>query len=150
MNMTRKMCVAYLVSGTLGLLLVTISPAIAGGPGNGKGKGKHSKGHVTETHVVVRESHTHVAVGHVHFGVEHVRIIRTHYAPRYRNLPPGLRKKYERTGTLPPGWEKKMEPLPVAIERDLPRLPAGYRRGVIDAHVVIAKGNSIIDVAALF
>jgi hypothetical protein len=133
-----------LVWGSVGILLVTIAPAIAGEPG----KNKHSKGRPAETHVVVRE--THVAVGHVHFAVDHVKVIRTHYAPRYRNLPPGLRKKYARTGHLPPGWEKKMEPLPVAIERGLPRLPDGYRRGVIDAHVVIHKGGTIVDVAALF
>lgn len=135
-----------LVSGTVGILLVTIAPAIAGD----SGKNKHGRGHVVETHTVVRESHTRVSVGHVHFAVEHVKVIRTHYEPRYRNLPPGLRKKYARTGQLPPGWQKKMEPLPVAIERGLPRLPDGYRRGVIDAHVVIHKGNTIVDVAALF
>lgn len=25
-----------------------------------------------------------------------------------KSLPPGLEKKYERTGELPPGWEKKL------------------------------------------
>lgn len=25
-----------------------------------------------------------------------------------KSLPPGLQKKYERTGELPPGWEKKL------------------------------------------
>lgn len=38
----------------------------------------------------------------------------------YRNLPPGLAKKYRRTGKLPPGWEKK-----VNVGR---RLPDGYVR----------------------
>ena len=28
----------------------------------------------------------------------------------YDNLPPGLAKKYRRTGELPPGWEKKVTP----------------------------------------
>jgi hypothetical protein len=28
----------------------------------------------------------------------------------YDNLPPGLAKKYRRTGTLPPGWEQKVRP----------------------------------------
>lgn len=27
---------------------------------------------------------------------------------KHKTLPPGLQKKYERTGELPPGWEKKM------------------------------------------
>ena len=29
-----------------------------------------------------------------------------------RGLPPGLRKKYYRTGKLPPGWQKKIRPFP--------------------------------------
>jgi hypothetical protein len=28
----------------------------------------------------------------------------------HKSLPPGLQKKYERTGELPPGWEKKLVP----------------------------------------
>lgn len=27
---------------------------------------------------------------------------------KQKTLPPGLQKKYERTGELPPGWEKKL------------------------------------------
>jgi hypothetical protein len=27
---------------------------------------------------------------------------------KQKSLPPGLQKKYERTGDLPPGWEKKL------------------------------------------
>ena len=80
-----------------------------------------------------------------------VEIIRRHYGPKYRSLPRGLRKKYERTGQLPPGWQKKVEPFPASLERDCAPLPAGYRRGVIDAHAVIYNGHGvIIDVAVLF
>src|SRR6476661_8873170 len=68
---------------------------------------------------------------HVVFSTEDVRVIREYYAPRYRSLPPGLQKKYARTGQLPPGWQKKMDPLPVAVERECSPLPAGYKRGVI-------------------
>jgi len=89
---------------------------------------------------------------HVAFGSADVVILRDHYTPRYRNLPPGLQKKVARGGELPPGWKKKFEPFPVAIERRLPALPAGYRRGVIDAHGVIynTRTNVIVDVAVLF
>ena len=88
----------------------------------------------------------------VHFSEEQVRVIREHYATRYRNLPPGLQKKYARTGQLPPGWQSKMEPLPVVVERSLPPLPSGYRRGVIDGHAVIyhSAAGTIVDVAVLF
>jgi hypothetical protein len=81
-----------------------------------------------------------------------VRIIREHYAPRYRSLPPGLQKKYARTGQLPPGWQKKREPFPVALERRLASLPTGYQRGVIDGHAVIdgSRSQVIFDVAVLF
>jgi hypothetical protein len=94
---------------------------------------------------------TSVAV-HVAFLPREVRIIREYYAPRYRNLPPGLEKKYRRTGQLPPGWQKKMEPFPVAIERQLQVLPGGYERGVIDGHAVIYSSRTqvIADIAVLF
>jgi hypothetical protein len=79
------------------------------------------------------------------------QIIREHYQPRYRNLPPGLQKKLARTGTLPPGWQKKMEPFPVELERRLPPLPTGHRRGVLDGHAVIyLPGGAIVDTAVLF
>jgi hypothetical protein len=81
-----------------------------------------------------------------------VRVIREYYTPRYRNLPPGLRKKYARTGQLPPGWRKKMEPFPVVVERELVVLPSGYQRGVLDGHAVIYNPRTqvIVDVAVLF
>ena len=86
------------------------------------------------------------------FATHEARIIREHYAARYRNLPPGLRKKLARTGQLPPGWQKRFEPFPVAIERQLVTLPGGYRRGVVDGHAVIFDDRShvIVDVAVLF
>jgi hypothetical protein len=85
------------------------------------------------------------------WGARDVEVIRTHYVPRYRNLPPGLAKKYARTGQLPPGWQKKMAPFPADLERRCAPLPTGYRRGVIDAHAVIYNDRgAIIDVAVLF
>ena len=81
-----------------------------------------------------------------------VRVINEYYAPRYRSLPPGLAKKLYRTGHLPPGWERKMEPLPVVVERQLVPLPGSYQRGVIDGYAVVYSPRTrvIIDVVALF
>ena len=111
-----------------------------------KGK-KHSK------HQVVHADNrgSDVAV-HVVFSSRELRVIREYYAPRYRNLPPGLQKKLARTGQLPPGWQRKMEPFPVAVERELVVLPTGYRRGVIDGHAVIyvSRTHVIVDLAVLF
>jgi hypothetical protein len=105
------------------------------------------------THAVVsggqgRDSAVAVSVS---WGTRDIEIIRRHYAPNYRNLPPGLQKKYARTGQLPPGWQKKVQPFPASLERACAALPAGYRRGVIDAHAVIYNSRgTIIDVAVLF
>jgi hypothetical protein len=89
---------------------------------------------------------------HIVFSTGDARVVREYYEPRYRRLPPGLRKKYARTGHLPPGWQRKMEPLPRAVERRLVVLPHEYRRGVIDGHAVIYAPRSgvVIDATVLF
>ena len=85
------------------------------------------------------------------FSSEEIQIVREHYSPRFRNLPPGLQKKLARGGQLPPGWQKKVEAFPPELERRLPRLPAGHYRGVMDGHAVIySPGGGIVDVTALF
>ena len=96
-------------------------------------------------------SESHVSL-HLVFGRADVVILRDHYSPRYRNLPPGLQKKVARGGQLPPGWQKKFERFPDDVDRRLPPLPAGYSRGVIDGHAVIynSRTNVIVDVAVLF
>ena len=100
---------------------------------------------------VSRVSDDRVAVN-ITFATAEVTVLRQHYQPRYRNLPPGLQKKVARGGQLPPGWRKKFEPFPVTIERRLAPLPLGYRRGVIDGHAVIfnTRSNVIVDLAVLF
>ena len=94
---------------------------------------------------------TNVAVN-ITFLPNDVRIIRGYYGTRFQGLPPGLQKKYRRTGQLPPGWAKKMEPFPVALEHRLAVIPPGYSRGVIDGHAVIYNPRTqvIFDVAVLF
>ena len=89
---------------------------------------------------------------HVTFSTGDVQVIREYYAPRSRALPPGLQKKYARTGHLPPGWEKKLQPFDPVVERRLVALPAGYRRGIIDGQAVIFDDRThvLIDVAAVF
>jgi hypothetical protein len=122
---------------------VTIGLLLAGGvlhADHGKKSKKHAKTHDSAT----------VAVSFT-WSNRDVVVVREHYAPRYRSLPKGLQKKYAKHGHLPPGWQKKMEPLPVVIEREMVVLPAGYRRGVFDGHMVICNSSgTIIDVAVLF
>jgi hypothetical protein len=134
------------------LLAVTAAAVLLGGAvltadKDEKGKKHHKRdGHATVLAGSTSSVHVHVA-----FGTRDVEVLRTHYAPQVRSLPPGLAKKYARTGQLPPGWQKKMQPIPVVVERELVVLPAGYRRGVIDGHAVIYNSKGvIIDVAVLF
>ena len=107
-----------------------------------QGRGKRTEGAVDRVSASVE----------IVFGQRDAQIIKEYYAPRYRNLPPGLQKKLARTGQLPPGWQKRFEPFPVAIERRLVALPGGYRRGVVDGHAVIFDDRThvIFDVAVLF
>ena len=136
-------------------IAATLTALVLGGAvvdahkGDKKHKSKKDRDEKHASHVEVRETRT-VSVNVV-WQTREVEVIRTHYAPKYKKLPKGLQKKYARTGQLPPGWQKKMEPFPVELERHCAPLPAGYRRGVIDAHAVIynSKG-AIIDVAVLF
>ena len=90
--------------------------------------------------------------GNCYFQPRDVRVIGEYYAPRSRPLPPGLEKKYYRTGHLPPGWEKRVEPFPVAVERQLAPLPTGYRRAFIDGYAVvyIPRTQVVVDVFATF
>lgn len=84
------------------------------------------------------------------FREENVRIIHDYYCPR--GLPPGLQKKFYRTGQLPPGWQKKMQPFPHVIEEQLPPLPEGCARGYMNGFAVVYQPRSgvIVDIHAVF
>jgi hypothetical protein len=106
------------------------------------------------TPAVAKPKHWHEDEGHwnkhrCYFQPAEVQIIREYYEPRDRRLPPGLAKKFYRTGHLPPGWQKKMEPLPVAVERRLVVLPPDYRRGYIDGSVLVYSPHTQIIVDAV-
>ncbi len=90
--------------------------------------------------------------GACYFEDRDVRVINDYYGRERRPLPPGLQKKLYRTGRLPPGWERKMQPLPVVVERQLIPLPPDYRRGFIDGQVVVYSPRTqvVVDVSAVF
>ena len=67
---------------------------------------------------------------------EHGREVLAHY---YSN----------RGSNLPPGLQKRVQPCPVELERQLPAPPAEYRRGVIGAHIVIFNRNTNVSVDVL-
>src|SRR5262252_2227421 len=84
------------------------------------------------------------------FREDHLRVIRGYYVER--GLPPGLAKKYYRTGQLPPGWQKKIQPFPYEVERSLPPVPPGYARGYVDGYAVVYQPRTqvVIDLHAVF
>ena len=107
-------------------------------------KNSKSKGHKHKSEgAAVVEERT------VYFRPNDVAVITRYYTPRAR--PPGLQKKLYRTGQLPPGWEKRMQPMPVVVERQLPVICAGCGRGIVDNYAVVydKKTNVILDLAAL-
>ena len=57
-------------------------------------------------------------------------------------LPPGLEKQLRQKGTLPPGLQKKIQPLPFELDRQLTRLPTGYRRVVIGGNVIVMNATT--------
>jgi hypothetical protein len=63
-------------------------------------------------------------------------------AKRGGDLPPGLERQLQRNGTLPPGLRKRLQPFPAALERQLAPLPRGYRRGIIDDHMVVYRTDN--------
>ena len=52
-------------------------------------------------------------------------------------LPPGIRKQLQRNGTLPPGLENKMEPLPKEVEVRMKQLPPECTRVVVGTDIII-------------
>jgi len=59
-------------------------------------------------------------------------------------LPPGLEKQLRERGTLPPGLQKKVQPLPFDLERQLHRLPTGYRRVAIGGNVILMNEKTSV------
>jgi len=57
-------------------------------------------------------------------------------------LPPGLQRHPERNGTLPPGLQKKIQPLPPQLESQLPKTAPGTKRVVVAGNVVLLEERS--------
>jgi len=106
-----------------------------GGRGRGRGRGRG------------QAQSAQSAPNQGYFREEYAEDLRRHYNGE-RDLPPGLRKKYYRTGTLPPGWEKRIRPFPPALIQRLPPPPPNCERGYLDGYAVVydRRTRVIVDV----
>jgi hypothetical protein len=101
--------------------------------GRGKGRGRGREDDQGEDERGERGEH---GESRAYFRREDYGAVRRYYnGPR--DLPPGLRKKYYRTGKLPPGWERKIQPFPPELVRVLPPPPPNCERGYIDGVAVV-------------
>lgn len=122
-----------LVSGLL-VMSFAVEPAFAQGRGRGQGQGQAQGAATTPTPAVV-----------VQFVFnDHDRdLVLKHFAST-SGLPPGLDKQLRRNGTLPPGLQKKIQPFPRTLLDQLRPLPAGYRYGIADGHVLIYRLDTFV------
>src|SRR5258706_829075 len=135
-------------------VVTVLSTLMLGGAARSDGHWHDDEKHFKQ-HAMHEEDRDHSVDHHAdgcYFRPGDARLIGEYYAPRYRSLPPGLQKKLARRGHLPPGWERRIEPVPVVLERQLVPLPPEYRRGVIDGHFVVynPRAEVVIDVVGLF
>lgn len=88
--------------------------------------------------------------GRVYYRPRDIVVIRDYYRPHYRPVPRVVHH-YHRGGYLPPGWRKKIVPVPVYLEPHLIPVPHGYHRGFIDGHAVVYNSRGfILDIHAVF
>lgn len=131
--------------GSVGVLVAALLCTTAADPAlaQGRGRGQAKTTDPAAATVVVQ----------FEFGTRDRDIITAYYKDRQSGLPPGLAKRdgalppglekqLRRNGTLPPGLQKKITPFPRALERQLTPLPAGYRRGIVDVHLIVYRPDN--------
>ena len=69
-------------------------------------------------------------------------------AKRGGSLPPGQAKQLRKNGKLPPGLQKRLHAFPIELEKRLPPLAPGLKRGFIEGRAVIynEKTSVILDI----
>src|SRR6266516_4717769 len=151
----RNFVLALTTLAMLGFALrvnVVVAARLAdAGQGRHLGQEKESHGDEDEQ----GEENERHGKGHGHrayrFEAHERDIITGYYANPSRGLPPGLEEQLLRSGTLPPGLQKRLEPLPAELERRLPPLPpgCGCSRGVLGANVVLVRTRDRLILDAL-
>jgi hypothetical protein len=127
---------------------VAASVSFAQGHGNGHGNGH---GHDQDRHGNDEDVRSY------EFSDRDGDAMRDWYHDHRSSLPPGLAKKdrlpaglerqLEVRGTLPPGLQKRIEPVPVDLERHMPPPPPDCSHVVIGGHVVLLNRRTNVVMA---
>lgn len=142
------------------LTLMSFAVAVALSSSAAVAKNDHKKGHKGKPQHAEKTQHNDNRVTERDaveqgFSVKEHELIQDYYhRHRYDSgrttLPRGLEKKYQRTGELPPGWQKKInrgEILPVDIYNYGHQLPVDLRRslplGPVGSKVIEVEGKVI-------
>jgi hypothetical protein len=111
------------------------------GHGHGNGKG-HGRGHDRDRRSDYDRDEIH------RWYRDHASSLPPGLAKRDR-LPPGLERQLVVNGTLPPGLQKKIQPVPVDLEQILPPPPPNFRHVVIGGNLVLIN-RSNFQIASVF
>lgn len=137
-------------------------------------KNDHTKGHKSKPQHAEKTQRQENRAASSHrdsqdrgFSIKEHELIRDYY-DRHRydsgrtTLPKGLQKKYQRTGELPPGWQKKLNrgqvlpkdiyhyghELPVDLRRSLPLGPVGSKVIKVEGRIIrlMESTREIVDI----
>jgi len=121
---------------------------------SGQGKGAEKKSAVAENRTVGEKVREALPPSEPVFTEQERALIRGWFRHHRAGLPPGLAKRDElppglakqlgERGKLPPGLDKKLHPLPWDLERQLRRLPTGYRRVVIGGNIILMNERTAV------
>jgi len=129
-------------------ILITANFAVSAPQGRGQGRGNGN----SEPHGKVESASM--------FGSVEIRLIHEYFdnpsnlkglppgLAKKDDLPPGLAKQLKRNGSLPPGLEKRIQPLPPELEVRLPRRPESHKRVILAGAVILIdeRIGKILDV----
>jgi len=130
-----------------GIFLFSASAALAQDHGKGHGKGHDKHGDDDDDRGSEHYYKDHDREEIHGWYVEHANNLPPGLAKKDR-LPPGLEKQLVLRGTLPPGLQKKIQPVPVELERRLPSPPPECAHVVIGGHIVLLnrRTNLVLDI----
>ena len=147
------------------LILICIAIFISNSVSAKKPKDKNSKKQQQESSASVNYGDEKISLSASLFTRSEVGVLntyRTHSQNKHKKIPKGLQKKMAKGGSLPPGWQKKLNrgepitrdtyryarPLPEAILVQLPKPPVGTIIVEIEGEIVrLAEATlTIIDI----